>query len=166
MNTNEQLFRAIIERGFSKGDASVMDELASPDFVEHQYGFVPPYVTGVKRAIASLHSAFPDFSMTVEELVSSGDRVWGRMTARGTHRGPLGPMPPTGKRMEITVIDIMRFQDGKLVEHWGVPDRFAMMEQLGMRPPPRIIVKILSLLRGRHPKSIGTLGPGAPAIGA
>jgi predicted ester cyclase len=136
METNEQLFGAIIERGFGQGDASVMDELASPDFVEHQYGVVPPSVASVKRAIAGLHRAFPDFSMTVEELISSVDKVGGRMTARGTHRGPLGPMPPTGRRMEITVIDIMRFQDGKLVEHWGVPDRFALMEQLGVGPSP------------------------------
>ena len=148
MKTNEQLFRAIIEEGFSKGAVTVIDDLASPDFVEHQYGFVPPNASSVKRAITSLHFAFPDFSMTVEELVSNGDKVWGRMTARGTHKGQLGPMPPTGKRIEITVIDIMRFKDGKLIEHWGVPDRFAMMEQLGLKPPPKIIMRILTFLRG------------------
>jgi predicted ester cyclase len=148
MRTNEQLFRAIIEDGFSKGDVTVIDELASPDFVEHQYGFIPPNASSVKRAIVSLHSAFPDFSMTVEELVSHGDKVWGRMTARGTQKGQIGPMPATGKRIEITVIDIMRFKDGKLIEHWGVPDRFAMMEQLGMKAPPKIIMKILTFLRG------------------
>ena len=135
--TNEQLFRAIIEDGFGKGNINVIDELASPDFVEHQYGFNPPNASSVKRAIESLHNGFPDFSMTVEELVSSGDKVWGRMTARGTHHGQFGPMPPTGKRIEITVIDIMRFKDGQLIEHWGVPDRFALMEQLGMMPRPK-----------------------------
>jgi predicted ester cyclase len=148
MTTNAQLFRAIIEDGFSKGDPTVIDDLAAPDFVEHQYGFVPPNASSVKRAIASLHKAFPDFSMTIEELVSSGDKVWGRMTARGTQEGQFGPMPPTGKRIEVTVIDIMRFKEGKLIEHWGVPDRFAMMEQLGMKPPPKLIMKILRLLPG------------------
>jgi predicted ester cyclase len=68
------------------------------------------------------------------------------MTARGTQKGQIGPMPPSGKQINITVIDIMRFKDGKLIEHWGVPDRFAMMEQLGMKPPPKFIMKILSLL--------------------
>jgi predicted ester cyclase len=148
MKTNEQLFRKIIEEGFGKGDPTVIDALASPDFLEHQYGFTPPGASGVKRAIASLHDAFPDFSLTIEELVSSGDKVWGRMTARGTQEGQLGPMPPTGRRIEITVIDIMRFKDGRLVEHWGVPDRFAMMEQLGMKPPPKFVMKLLTLLRG------------------
>ncbi|NJD78630.1 MAG: ester cyclase [Candidatus Methanoperedens sp.] len=147
MSTNEQLFRIIIEDGFSKGDVTVLDRHASSDFVEHQYGFNPPNAEGVKERIRSLHNAFPDFSMTIEDLVTDSDKVWGRMTARGTQKKQFGPIPPTGKKFEITVIDIMRFKDGKLIEHWGVADRLALMEQLGMKPPPKIIMKIMSLLR-------------------
>lgn len=131
MNANEQVFRILIEEGFSKGDTSVFDSYTSEDFIEHQYGFNPPNVSSVKRAITNLHKAFPDFSMTIEDIVSSGDKVWGRMTARGTHEGQFGQLAPTGNKFEITVIDIMRFSEGKLVEHWGVPDRVALMEQLG-----------------------------------
>lgn len=145
MSTNEQLFRIIIEDGFSKGDVTVFDRHASSDFVEHQYGFIPPNAEGVKQIIRSLHNAFPDFSMTVEDLVTDCDKVWGRMKARGTQKGQFGPMPPTDKKFEITVIDIMRFKDGKLIEHWGVADRLALMEQLGMKPPPKIVMKIMSL---------------------
>jgi predicted SnoaL-like aldol condensation-catalyzing enzyme len=148
MSANEQIFRFIIEDGFGKGDVTVFDKYASPDFIEHQYGFIPPNAEGVKKAIRSLHNAFPDFSMTVEDMTSDGDKVWGRMTARGVQKGQFGPMPPTGKKFEITVIDIMRFKDDKIVEHWGVPDRFAMMDQLGLKPPPKIIMKLLSMLRG------------------
>jgi predicted ester cyclase len=55
------------------------------------------------------------------------------LTCRGTNRG--GFMgPPNGKSFEITVIDIARYEDGKIVEHWGVPDRFAVMAQLGLLP--------------------------------
>ena len=147
MNSNEELFRILIEEGFSKGDVTVFDKYASQNFVEHQYGFIPPDLTGVKIAIESLHKAFPDFSMIIEDLVVADDKVWGRMTARGTQMGQFGPMPPTGKKIEITVIDIMRFKEGKLIEHWGVPDRFASMEQLGMKPPPKLIMKLMSLIR-------------------
>jgi predicted ester cyclase len=147
MYSNEQLFRIFIEEGFSKGDVTVFDKYVSPDFIEHQYGMIPPNAEGVKKAIRYLHNTFPDFSLTVEELVIDGDKVWGRMTGRGTQKGQFGPMPPTGKKIEITVIDIMRFKDSKLVEHWGVPDRLAAMEQLGMKPPPKIIMKLMSLLR-------------------
>lgn len=145
MKTNEEIFKILIEEGFSNGDVSVFDNYSSPDFVEHQYGFFPPNVKGVKKAINSLHYAFPDFSLTIEDLVVSEDKVWGRMTGRGTHKNQFGPLPPTGKRFEITVIDIGRFKDGKLIEHWGVPDKLALMEQLGMKPPPKLIMKIMSL---------------------
>ena len=145
--SNEQLFKFLIEEGFSKGDVTVFDKHTSQDFVEHQYGFFPPNIEGVKNAINSLHQAFTDFSMVIEDVVVNDNKVWGRMTARGTQMGQFGPMPPTGKKIEITVIDIMRFKEGKLVEHWGVPDRLAAMEQLGMKPPPKLIMKIMNLFR-------------------
>jgi predicted ester cyclase len=147
MSTNEDIFRILIDEGFSKGDVTVFDKYASPDFIEHQYGFDPPNVEGVKKAVMSLHDAFPDFSLTIQDLASSGDTVWGRMTGRGTHKGRFGPMPPTNRTFEITVIDIMRFKDGGIVEHWGVPDRMALLEQLGMKPPPPIVMKIMNLFR-------------------
>ncbi len=137
MKTNEQIFRILIEDGFSKGDLTVFDTYASPDFVEHQHGFFPPNVKGVKKAIDNLHYSFPDFSLTVKDMVVGGDTIWGRMSGQGTHERQFGPMPPTGKKFEITVIDIMRFKDGKLAEHWGVADRLSLMEQLGMKPPQR-----------------------------
>jgi predicted ester cyclase len=145
--SNEQLFRILIEEGFGKGDVTLFDKYSSQDFVEHQYGFNPPNVEAVKKAIQSLHTAFADFSMVIEDLVVFDDKVWGRMTARGIQKGQFGPMPPTGKKIEITVIDIMRFKEAKLIEHWGVPDRLAAMEQLGMKPPPKLIMKIMNLFR-------------------
>lgn len=146
MKTNEQLFRILIEDGFGKGDISVFDKYTSPNFIEHQQGINPQNVEGVKKAINGLHNSFPDFSLTIEDLVSDGEKVWGRLTGRGTHKKQFGPMPPTNKKYEITVIDIMRFKDEKLIEHWGVADRLSLMEQLGMKPPPKLIMKILSKL--------------------
>jgi len=146
METNEQIFKILIEDGFSKGDVSVFDKYTSSNFIEHQHGISPKNAEGVKKAINSLHNAFPDFSLIIENLVSDGDKVWGRLTGRGTHKKQFGPMPPTNKKFEITVIDIMRFEEEKLIEHWGVADRLSLMEQLGMKPPPKLIMKILSKL--------------------
>jgi predicted SnoaL-like aldol condensation-catalyzing enzyme len=146
MKTNEEIFKILIEEGFGTGDVSVFDTYSSPKFIEHQYGFFPPNVEGVKKAINSLHYSFPDFSLTIDDMIMDGSKVWGRMTGRGTHKNKFGPMYPTGKKFEITVIDIMRFETGKLIEHWGVPDKLALMEQLGMKPPPKLIMKIMSLL--------------------
>jgi predicted ester cyclase len=111
LNTNEQIFRILIEQGFSEGDISVFDKYTSSEFVEHQYGFIPPDIEGVKKAIISLHKAFPDFSLTIEDLIINSDKVWGRMTGMGTHKNQFGYLPRTGKKFEIAVIDIMRFRD-------------------------------------------------------
>lgn len=92
--SNEQLFRVLIEEGFSKGDVTVFDKYTSQDFVEHQSGFDTPNVEGVKNGINILHHAFPDFSMVIEDMVISENTVWGRMTARGTHLRQFGLMPP------------------------------------------------------------------------
>jgi predicted ester cyclase len=132
-STNEALFRRIIDDGFTLGHLDVLDEIVAPDALEHQAG-MPPGPEGVKGAVRFLHTAFPDFRLTVEDLVVDGDKVWARLRGTGTHTGPLGKVPPTGRAMDITVFDIARFKDGKLVEHWGVPDRFTQMQQLGLMP--------------------------------
>lgn len=133
---NRELFRRVVEEGFSQGNLAVIDEIIAPHHEEHQAG-MGPGPEGVKGAIAYLRSVFPDFTLTVEDTTTDDDTVWGRLRARGTQLGPHMGMPPTGRRIEIDVIDICRFEGGKMVEHWGVPDRFALMEQLGLLPGPQ-----------------------------
>jgi predicted ester cyclase len=130
---NLAAFRTLLEDGFGHGDTSVVDRVVSDDCVEHQFGMTPASRDGVKNAIHFLHRLAPDFSTQVEALCADGDLVWGRMTSRGTHTGP-GLGEPTGRAFEVTVIDVCRFRDGRVVEHWGVADRFAQMHQLGLVP--------------------------------
>jgi predicted SnoaL-like aldol condensation-catalyzing enzyme len=138
--SNEQnmaALRRIIEEGFGHGNLEVVDELFDASMVEHQAGIDSPNREGVKAAIKGLHRSFPDIQYTFEHLVADGDLVWAHMKGRATHLGPFGPLPPTGKTIEIDVIDIARFQNGKVVEHWGVPDRLSLLEQLGLAPGRR-----------------------------
>lgn len=130
---NEAVFRRVIDEGFNRGNFAAWDDCFGPDAVEHQYG-MPPGLDGLKRAISGLRAAFPDLHLTIEDMVSSGDKVWARMTGTGTHRAPFFGMQATEKRFTITVFDICRFVDGRIVEHWGVPDRFALLDQLGGLP--------------------------------
>lgn len=133
---NAAALRRIIEEGFGQGNADVLDELMDPDIVEHQSGITPSR-DGVKAAIASLHEAFPDLRVEVQHLTAVDDLVWIHFRAAGTHLGPLGPLSPTKRSMTIDVMDLCRFHDGRAVEHWGVPDRFSQMRQLGVLPAPR-----------------------------
>lgn len=127
---NETTFRRIIEEGFVQGNLAVLDELFSPDFIEHEAG-AGSGVDGPKGVVTMLHTAFPDVRATIEEMSNDGDKVWARITFQGTHTGDLFGVPPTGKQIRVEAIDLCRFSGDKLVEHWGVFDRMGMMEQVG-----------------------------------
>lgn len=130
---NIATFRRAIEEGWSKGDADVINELFAPDFVEHQAG-IGPGRAGATAAAQSLHRSFPDLRLTIEDVIATGDMVWARLRATGTHAGPFMGAPATGRRIDITVIDIVRVVDGRLVEHWGVADRLSVAQQIGLAP--------------------------------
>jgi len=132
----ERLFRRLIEEGFNRGDLSVADAVTSPDLAEHQ-DFGPdhaPGAEGVRAVISSLRRAFSDFHLQIDDTAVSGDTVWARMTATGTHDGPFMGHPPTGRRVRASVFDVIRVVDGRMVEHWGVPDRLSVLYQLEILP--------------------------------
>jgi predicted ester cyclase len=129
---NQAVFREVITEAFNQGHYAVLYKHFRPDFSEHQFG-LHPTIEGMQGDIQFLRTAFPDFTLTIEEMVEAGDKVWVRMTARGTnHGGFMGP--PNGKSFEIAVFDVCKFEEGKIVEHWGSPDRFALLAQLGLLP--------------------------------
>jgi predicted ester cyclase len=128
-----EMFHRVIQEGFNRGNFDAWNDCFPENIAEHQYG-MPQTLEGFKRAIAGLRTAFPDLTLTIEDTACVEDKVWSRMTGRGTHRAPFLGMQPTGKSFEITVIDVCRFENGKIVEHWGVPDRFALLDQLGGLP--------------------------------
>jgi len=124
----------IFDEGFATGETAVVDELCSPDLVEHQFGTAgvgAEAVQHVKAAIGDVHRAIPDVRFTIEDAVESADTIWVRVRAQGTASGPFFG-PPSGRRVDFTVIDVARVVDGRIVEHWGVPDRFAVLAQTGI----------------------------------
>lgn len=130
MTDNAAILREVIERGFGCGDLTVADRYAGEGGLEHEY-LAPEGATGaeiMRAMITEARAEMPGMTMTVEDIVVDGDRVWARSLARAAH-------PATGDQLEITVFDLCRFEDGRIVEHWGVPDRFALLHQLGALPP-------------------------------
>lgn len=131
-DTNQEIVRLVIDEGFNKGNTDILDELYAPGFAEHQFG-MKPSLESLKGDIRFLRNAFPDLHLTIDDSVVDGDKVWIRMTARGTNLG--GFMgPANGKSFAITVYDTARLENGRIVEHWGAPDRFALLAQLGLLP--------------------------------
>src|SRR5262249_176570 len=88
--TAELVVRRLIDEGFSQCALDVCDELIADAIMEHQdYGpGHPPGAAGVKAVVTSLHRAFSDFKLEIEEMVVAGDTVWTRNVATGTHDGP------------------------------------------------------------------------------
>ena len=124
----------MLDEGFATGDASVVDQLCSPGLIDHQFGLAgtgAEAIEHVKAAIRDVHSAVPDISFTIEDFAGAGDVIWVRARARGTATGPFFG-PPSGRPVDFTVIDVARVVDGRITEHWGVPDRFAMLAQAGV----------------------------------
>jgi len=138
MTTTETTARRVLQRmfdeGFATGDDTIVDELCSADLVEHQFGLAgrgAEAVEHVKAAVRDVHRMAPDLRFTIEDTVESGDTIWVRVRGRGTATGPFFG-PPSGRPLDFTVIDVARVVDGRIVEHWGVPDRFAVLAQTGV----------------------------------
>ena len=121
----------------SSGNVDVTDELIADDFVEHEeFPGIEPSKEGVRQMFTLFRSAFPDLRMEPQEMVGEGDMLSCRATFAGTHQGEFMGIPPSGRRIEVDAIDILRIRDGKFVEHWGVMDAMTMMQQIGAIPAP------------------------------
>jgi steroid delta-isomerase-like uncharacterized protein len=116
---------------WSKGDLAVADQLYSTGFVCH-FVLGPEWkgVPGIKNAVSSHRTSFPDWKEKVEDIIAEGDRVAIRITSSGTQRGEFAGIPPTGRKVTIEEFHIYRIADGKIVEQWGMPDVQGLMQQL------------------------------------
>jgi len=122
------------------GDIDGFGRMMADDFIEHEAlpGFAPTKA-GVVGYFRTLVAAFPDMRMVAEDVIASGDKAVARARVTGTHQDTFMGIPATGKRVEVHLIDIIRFgDDGQAREHWGVIDQLTMMQQLGVIPagPP------------------------------
>jgi predicted ester cyclase len=130
--TNQRFYEEVI----NQKHLAVVDEVAGADYASH--GFppgLPPGREGLKAFVGVFHAAFPDGHLTIDQMIAEGDTVATRLTFRGTHTGELMGIPPTGKKVTVPALDMARYANGKLVEHWGGPDQMSLMQQLGVIPP-------------------------------
>jgi len=120
---------------WSRGKLEVIPEIFAPTFVGHHPGR-PDWIgpNGVREAVNTIRTAFPDFSESIEDVIVDGDKVVTRFTASGTHLGVFRDLAPTGRRVAIEEIGIFRIASGKIVEKWGLIDRLGLFEQLGAPP--------------------------------
>jgi steroid delta-isomerase-like uncharacterized protein len=129
--------RRALEHVFQATDPAAVDALYAPGFVNHLPPSLGREVRGreaVKRFAASWHRAFPDLRTTVEDLLADGDKVMARWVARGTHRGELWGLPPTGRPVAVPALGLFRVAHGRIAEEWLALDVLGLLQQLGKEP--------------------------------
>jgi predicted ester cyclase len=132
---NKAVVRQFVEEVQNNKDWDAYDELNDPDFVNLS---APPGVpadrAGGKMFLQSFASAFPDGRLTIDDMIAEGDLVATKKTFSGTHTGEFAGIPPTGNRVTIQYVDILRLRDRRIIEHWLSMDQLSFMQQLGVIP--------------------------------
>jgi len=133
---NKAIVRRLVEELWNKGNLSVADELFAPNYEHHDastldFGRGPE---SEKKRATLYRTAFPDVRLTIEDIIAEGEIVMTRWSCRGTHKGDLSGIAPTGKQINISGVTIDRVANGKLAEGWVNWDALGLMQQLGVVP--------------------------------
>jgi len=128
---NKERQRLFVEVLQDRGELDRVEEFVDPDVVDHS---LPPGVPGgqegVRVVLSAIRAGFPDHDAEVIHMVSEGDLVATYKTFTGTHTGDFFGIPATGKKATIRVMDVVRYRDGLIVEHWNVVDFAGLQAQL------------------------------------
>jgi steroid delta-isomerase-like uncharacterized protein len=129
---NKQVVRRFVDEYQTAANEQSFADLLHPEVVDRSR---PPGIAegteGVRQQFEAFRAAFPDFHAVIHDQIAEGDKVVTRKVFHGTHRGELMGIAPTGREVQIEVIDIVRIEDGQIVEHWNVVDRLGLLQQLG-----------------------------------
>jgi steroid delta-isomerase-like uncharacterized protein len=131
---NRRIGERYFEEVWNQGKLEVLDELLSPDYVNHTPSAAnpPPGPNGLQSIVAAIRRGFPDLRFEVKDMVVTAHAIAIRAVMRGTHLGDLFGIAPTGRKVEVNQINIERIENGRIVEHWRVTDELAMQRQLGL----------------------------------
>jgi steroid delta-isomerase-like uncharacterized protein len=135
---NKAVIRQWVETGWNHGDFSTINNIYAADYAYNDPS-APPLPKGpqaIMGVVSTYRGAFPDVRMTIEDMVSEGDKVVWRWTVTGTHNGPLMGIPASGKSVRLSGIVISRFVNGKWAEDWANWDTLGMLQQIGAAPVP------------------------------
>lgn len=136
LEKNKALVRRFVDEVQSQHNLAALDELFSPDFIDHSGMTNPPTLEGSRQFFTMMFAAFPDMRMTVHQQLAEGNKVMTHKTLRGTHQGPFMGIPATGNEVSVDIIDIFAVDGDLITEHWTVGDMLTMMQQLGVVPGP------------------------------
>jgi len=134
---NKAVYERMVNEVVNKGNFDIIPELFHPDYVDH---VAPPGSTpgigGVQEIFTMFRSGFPDVKFNIDQMVGEGDYVATLVHGEGTQTGEFVGIPPSGKHAVWRSVGFFRVEDGKIREHWGIPDLLGLLIQIGVIPPP------------------------------
>ena len=128
--------KALVNRayeGFNQRTLAVFNELCALDLVFHNASTTIKGLEASMQVLSMLLTAFPDARFTVEDMIAEGDKIVARYTLRGSHQGNFMGIPATGRDVSIPGIEILRFEDGMIAEHWGIYDFMVTAQEVGAK---------------------------------
>jgi steroid delta-isomerase-like uncharacterized protein len=143
---NKAIVRRLFAELWNTGNLSVADEIFTPNYSHHDpstadFGRGPD---GEKKRASLYRNAFPDIHLTIEEVIAEGETVMTRWSCRGTHKGELNGIAPTGKQITLSGVTVARVSNGKIAEGYVNWDALGMMQQLGIVPQ---LAKVMAAAR-------------------
>ena len=135
MEANKLANRRFYEEVINQQKWATFDEVIGTHYVSHGIPMrLSPDREGLKRSIRGWHNAFPDGNLTIDQMIVEENTIATRLTFRGTQTGEFEGFAPTGKKVTVPVLDMARYEGGKLVEQWGGLDHQSLLQQLGVTP--------------------------------
>ncbi len=136
---NEQN-KAIVRRMMdliASGDTSQVDQVFAPNWVNHDPSLPPLQgLDGARQLVQIFHSAYPDGRVTLDNMITEGDKVGGNFSFTGTNTGSFLGLPATSKKVNVQAAGIFRVANGKLTDNWVNLDAMGVMQQLGLASTP------------------------------
>jgi C-1 hydroxylase len=128
LEENKAIVRKFIE-AYNNQDYDLLEKLLAPDYIDHTNHVDRE---GLKQLIKVAFNAFPNYHETIEDIIAEGDKVWIRVNVdTGTHTGNFMGFAPTRKKLAVEMVDIIRVENGQLVEYWDITDRLDFLRGLG-----------------------------------
>jgi C-1 hydroxylase len=129
LEENKAKVRQVVEVAINKQKLDLLDDLSTPDYVDHTHQL---NLEGVKQFMNMIFKAFPDWHETIEDIIAEGDKVWVYVKGTGTHKGEYRGLAPTGNKVAGIGVNIYRIVNGRFVEGWAVEDWTDFLKQLGV----------------------------------
>ena len=133
---NKAVVRRLIKEVWNKGNLGVVDEIVATNYANHDPAAPMPESgrEGLKEHVTAYRTGLPDLQLAIDDIMADGNKVIVRWTARGTHKGVLLGVSPTGKQTTVEGISVVRVANGKVAEAWVTWDTLGMLRQLGVGP--------------------------------